>query len=124
MPSIREPNNLGDLLKYEAPNLYSRETATLSAGHSLTLGTVVAFDASGYLVPLDPIANDSAAVASGILAADCDALLMARDDALVIVRHAVVSPVALIWPDGITDAQKTLATRQLAERGIVLRTPA
>ena len=124
MPSITESNNLGDLLKYEAPNLYSRETATLSAGHSLTLGTVVAFDVNGDLVPLDPTANDNTAIASGILAAECDALLMARDDALVIVRHAVISPAVLTWPDGITDTQKVIATQQLAERGIVLRTPA
>ncbi|MDO3510287.1 head decoration protein, partial [Ralstonia pseudosolanacearum] len=25
MPVLQEPLNLGDLLKYEAPNLYSRE---------------------------------------------------------------------------------------------------
>ena len=27
MPAISETNNLGDLLKYEAPNLYSRDLA-------------------------------------------------------------------------------------------------
>ena len=32
MTAIREANNLGDVLKYEAPNLYSRDLATVAAG--------------------------------------------------------------------------------------------
>ena len=32
MTSITEQNNLGDLLKYEAPNRYSRDVATIAAG--------------------------------------------------------------------------------------------
>ena len=41
MPSITQSKNLGDLLKYEAPNLYSREAATVAAGQNLQLGTVL-----------------------------------------------------------------------------------
>lgn len=41
MPVLQEPLNLGDLLKYEAPNLYSRERVTVAAGQSLPLGAVV-----------------------------------------------------------------------------------
>ena len=37
MSAIQETNNLGDLLKYEAPNLYSRDLATVSAGQNLVL---------------------------------------------------------------------------------------
>jgi hypothetical protein len=33
--------NLGDLLKYEAPNLYSRDRVTVVAGQNLPLGAVV-----------------------------------------------------------------------------------
>jgi hypothetical protein len=40
MPVQTETNYLGDVLKYEAPNLFSRDQATLSAG-SLALGAVV-----------------------------------------------------------------------------------
>jgi hypothetical protein len=32
-----EPNNLGDLLKFEAPSLYSREEITVAQGQNLTL---------------------------------------------------------------------------------------
>ena len=41
MATITEPMNLGDLLKYEAPNLYSRERITVASGQNLLLGTVV-----------------------------------------------------------------------------------
>ena len=35
MPALAEPLNLGDLLKYEAPNLYSRDQVTVAAGQNL-----------------------------------------------------------------------------------------
>ena len=41
MPAMQEPINLGDLLKYEAPNLYSRDRVTVAAGQTLPLGTVL-----------------------------------------------------------------------------------
>ena len=41
MSTITEANNLGDLLKYEAPNRYSRDVATIAAGQNLPLGTVL-----------------------------------------------------------------------------------
>ena len=40
MPVQTESNYLGDVLKYEAPNLFSREEVTLTAGN-LALGAVV-----------------------------------------------------------------------------------
>jgi hypothetical protein len=40
MPVQTESNYLGDVLKYEAPNLFSREEVTLTAGN-LVLGAVV-----------------------------------------------------------------------------------
>ena len=40
MPVQTESNYLGDLLKYEAPNLFSREEVTLTAGN-LALGAVI-----------------------------------------------------------------------------------
>ena len=41
MNLLREPNRLGDVLKYEAPNHYSREECVLAQGQALKLGTVV-----------------------------------------------------------------------------------
>jgi len=45
MPVLDEANNLGDVLKYETPNLYSREAVTVLAGSGadrvLPVGTVI-----------------------------------------------------------------------------------
>ena len=58
MSAIQETNNLGDLLKYEAPNLYSRDLATIAAGQNLLLGAVVGRDSTtGKLKELDPTAT-------------------------------------------------------------------
>ena len=51
MPVITQTNNLGDLLKYEAPNLYSREAATIAAGQNLLLGTVLGRNTGRRQVP-------------------------------------------------------------------------
>ena len=59
MPVITEGLNLGDLLKYEAPNLYSRDQVTVAAGQNLVLGTVVGIDATTAKVKqIDPAATD------------------------------------------------------------------
>jgi len=125
MPAIQEPNNLGDLLKYEAPNLYSRAVATVAAGQNLVLGTVVGRETTtGKLKALDPIAIDGTGVAIGVLAADTDASLADRDDALLIARHAIVARSALIWPAGITPTEQAAAITQLETRGVLVRTSA
>lgn len=125
MPAIRESNNLGDLLKYEAPNLYSRDRATIAAGQTLALGTVVgAVTATGQLKALNPAGTDGTEVAVGVLATDIDAALAARDDAVLIARHAIVASHALVWPDGITAPQEASAVAQLQALGILIRTAA
>ncbi len=125
MPAIQEPNNLGDLLKYEAPNLYSRDVATVAAGQNLALGAVVGREtATGKLKALDPAATDGTEVAAGVLAADVDATLIDRDDALLIARHAIVARSALIWPAGITPTEQAAAVTQLETRGVLVRTSA
>ena len=51
MPVITEGLNLGDLLKYEAPNLYSRDQVTVAAGQNIVLGTVVGIDTTTARCP-------------------------------------------------------------------------
>lgn len=122
MPSITQAGTLGDLLKYEAPSLYSREAATVAAGQNLQLGTVLGRKTDdGKLYALAPGASDGSETAAGVLAADIDATLINRDDALLIARHAIVARSALIWPTGITAAQKAAAEAQLAALGILVR---
>jgi len=123
MPIITETNNLADLLRYEAGSRYSRERATLAAGHALTLGTVIATDTTtGKIAPFDPADTGSLNQATGVLLDDCDATLADNPDALVLVRHALVLRDALIWPDAITAEQQAAAEAQLLALGILVRT--
>jgi len=122
MPSITQPNNLGDLLKYEAPNLYSREQDTVAATQNLPLGTVVGREtATAKLKALDPAATDGTEAAVGVLGNDIDATLADRPDALLIARHAIVARGAVLWPSDITAPQQATATTQLAALGILVR---
>ena len=122
MPSITEPKNLGDLLKYEAPNLYSRDRVTVASGQTLALGTVVGVvTATSKLKALDPAATDGTELARGVIANDVDAALADRDDGLLIARHALVARNALVWPSGITAELKAAAEAQLKAIGILVR---
>jgi hypothetical protein len=125
MPVITESMNLGDLLKYEAPNLYSRDAITLAAGQNLKLGSVLGQDSTeGKFHAFNPAATDGTENAVGVLANDTDATLIDRDDAILISRHAILARHALLWPEGITPTQKTAATAQLRGLGLVVRTAA
>ena len=122
MPALAEPLNLGDLLKYEAPNLYSRDSVTVASGQNLPLGTVVGLvTATGKFKQLDPSAEDGTQVAAGVLLQACDATLIDRDDGLVVARHAIVAHHALAWPDAITTAEKLTAIAQLKALGVLVR---
>ena len=122
MPTITHPKNLGDLLKYEAPNLYSREQDTVAAAQHLALGTVVGRETiTAKLKGFDPTASDGAESAVGVLGNEVDATLIDRDDAILIARHAIVARGALIWPAGITASQRQTAEAQLAAHGVLVR---
>ena len=122
MPALAEPLNLGDLLKYEAPNLYSRDRVTVASGQNLPLGTVVGIvTATAKFKQLDPSAEDGTQVAAGVLLQACDATLIDRPDGVAITRHAVVAHHALAWPDAITTAEKLAAIAQLKALGVLVR---
>jgi len=122
MPVITESQNLGDLLKYEAPNLYSRESVTIAAGQNLKLGSVLGqASVDGKFHALNPTATDGTEIAVGVLANDADATLIDRDDAILIARHAILAKHALIWPAGISVAQMAAAVTQLQGLGMVVR---
>ena len=121
-PVFTEGLNLGDLLKYEAPNLYSRDQVTVAAGQVLALGAVVGvITASSKVKVVDPSASDGSEVAAGVLIQAVDANLADRDDGLIVARHAIVADHALVWPTGITVAEKKSAVAQLKALGILVR---
>jgi hypothetical protein len=123
MTALREPLNLGDLLKYEEDCLnYSRDQVTVAAGRNLGLGTVLGrVTTTGKLMAFDPEATDGTETPAGILLADCDATLIDRDDAILLARQGIVATHAVVWPGGITAVQKAAAIAALEVRGILLR---
>ncbi len=122
MPVITEGLNLGDLLKYEAPNLYSRDQVTVAAGQNLVLGTVVGIDATTAKVKqIDPAATDGTEARGGVLATSGDAGPLEREDGILSARHAVVADHALTWPVGITPLDKAAAIAQLKAVGVLVR---
>lgn len=116
-----EPNNLGDLLKFEAPSLYSREEITVAQGQNLTLGTLVGQQSETDLIKaLNPAATDGTQNALGALIADADAS-SANIKAVIVTRDAILADHAVIWPTTITLEQKTAAIKQLEARGVIIR---
>ncbi|MBD0392132.1 head decoration protein [Wolbachia endosymbiont of Pentalonia nigronervosa] len=120
MSCIIEQNNLGDLLKYEASNLYSREQITVAKGQNLKLGAVVGLDSKDNLIKvLNPTATDGTQTAIGVITSDLNA--KENTKAVVITRIALLADYAIVWPTNITEEQKTAAIKQLEARGIVIR---
>lgn len=110
-----------EFLLSEAPGFRSREKDVLKTPQNLEAGTVVALLDAGKYEILDPAEDDGAEVAAGILAYATDAT-DADVEATFIVRDAEVAADRLVWPEGITELQKTAAIAQLADVGIILRT--
>jgi hypothetical protein len=125
MSVVTETMNLGDLLKFEASHLYSRDQVTVASGRTLSLGTVVATrTAAGKVVQLDPAATDGADLACGVLLGDINAEVADRTDGLLVARHAIVAEHALIWPAGITPEHKAAAVAKLKHLGVLIRASA
>ena len=116
-----EQNNLGDLLKFEAPNLYSREEITVAQGQKLALGAIIGQDSETDLIKaLNPASTDGTQNALGALIAEVDAT-SGNTKAVIVTRDAILADHAVIWPSAITLEQKTAAIKQLEARGVIIR---
>ncbi|WP_353272463.1 head decoration protein [Wolbachia endosymbiont (group A) of Urophora cardui] len=122
MSCITEPNNLGDLLKYEASNLYSRDQITVAKGQNLKLEAVVSkkTDDGGFIRALNPLGTDGTQTAIGVIINDVNSK-DADIKAVIITRVALLADHAIVWPANITEEQETAAIKQLEERGIIVR---
>ncbi|NEV49438.1 head decoration protein [Wolbachia pipientis] len=87
MTSITETNNLGDLLKYEASNLYSRDQITVAKGQNLKLGTVVGCDKDNVIKIINPTATDGTQTAIGVIISDAKE----NTKAVIITRIALLA---------------------------------
>jgi len=121
MPVQAEPNYLGDWLKFEEDNNYSRDEVTVASGQNLAAGTVVGvITASGKVTQLAPGASDGSQNAAGVLLNAVDASTGDKPG-VIIARHAVCSDKGLVWPASITDPQKSTAISQLKALGVLVR---
>lgn len=121
MSCISEQNNLGDLLKYEASSLYSRDQITVARGQNIKLGTVVAKKTDdGFIRVLNPTGTDVTQTAVGVITTD----IHSKDSdmkGVIITRSAMLADHAVVWPANITEEQKNAAIKQLEGRGIIIR---
>ncbi len=116
-----EQNNLGDLLKFEAPNLYSREEITVAQGQKLALGAIIGQDSETDLIKaFNPAATDGTQNALGALIAEVDAT-SGNAKAVIITRDAILADHAVVWPSAITLEQKAAAIKHLEARGVIIR---
>ena len=114
--------NLADLLKYEAPNLYSRDEVVVAAGQTLALGAVVGrVTATREIVALDPAANDGREIAAGVLLEVIVTTATERRRSVIVSRHAIVFGGALVFAPTLTAEQTAAALAQLAALGVLVR---
>jgi hypothetical protein len=122
MAVLQEPNTLGDLLKYEAPNLYSRDEVVVGAGQTLALGAVVGrVTATREIVALDPTASDGREAVAGVLIEAVVTSATERRRSVIVSRHAIVFGGALVLPTSLTSEQTAAALAQLAALGVLVR---
>jgi len=122
MTAITNDLTLGDLLKYEEENLYSRDQVTVLSGQNLKLGAVIGrVSATQKVKALDPSATDGSEVAAGVVLQSIDASAAEKTNGLIVSRQAIVADHALIWPAVITTEEKTAAIAQLEAIGVLVR---
>lgn len=123
MKTFTEPNNLGDLLKYEADKNYCRETITVAQGQNLKLGTILGMSNDTdqvKAVSLDAEATDETNIAIGVLLEDVDVTSGVKKS-LMVTRDAIVASGCVIFPDAATTEQKKKIIKDLEARGLVIR---
>ena len=122
MTAITNDLTLGDLLKYEEENLYSRDQVTVVNGQNLKLGAVIGrVSATQKVKALDPSATDGSEVAAGVVLQSIDASAAEKTNGLIVSRQAIVADHGLIWPAAITSEEKTAAIAQLEAIGVLVR---
>ena len=122
MTAITNDLTLGDLLKYEEENLYSRDQVTVLSGQNLKLGAVIGrVSATQKVKALDPSATDGSEVAAGVVLQSIDASAAEKTNGLIVSRQAIVADHALVWPVAITTEEKTAAIAQLEAIGVLVR---
>jgi len=119
MATYTEPKTLSDVLLVEVKPGWTKDRVTIAAGQQYEIGTVLA-KVSGKYQMIDPAGTGAAKKSVAVLAQNVDTTSGERP-AAVIARGAVVAVDGLVWPEAITDAQKTTAQTELEALGIIVK---
>ena len=119
MTTYNEPKVLSDVLLIEVKPGWTKDRGMIVADKKYELGTVLA-KVSGKYYAIDLAGTGAAKKAAAVLAQHIDTTAGERLGA-VIARGAVVAIDGLVWPEGVTDAQKTTAYTELEALGIIAR---
>ena len=102
-----------------AGKTHEQKPITLASGENLVRGNVLGLVTASYeYVELNPAGSDGSEVARSILVEDCDASAAAKKIQGYFTGKYKLSD--LVWPAGITDAQKNAAILALQDRGIIV----
>jgi hypothetical protein len=124
---LTQGQNTGEFILAEPEQLISREvvTVTVGAGEKLVSGRVLSkLSATSKYVPYDNAGTDGSEGAAGILYNEVDNTsgdAPADFKATALVRLCAVNKTALVWSDGVVDADKTAAYADLAAAFILAR---
>jgi len=121
MPELAEPLNLGDILKHEAPKMFSRDAVTVAKTQNLTMGTVVGrVTSSDEIVAFDPSATDGSNEVAGIIITNVETTDETKRS-VIIARHAAFLTDHVVFPEAITEAEKKAAIKALKSLDILLK---
>lgn len=117
---VTAPRILSDLVKYEEELAYSREIAGVVKLDTVTdVGTPLALDANSKTVPLPA---DGSLVCIGVsLSVRAATTADTTGDITYIRRQSILASSGIIWPTGISDANKAKALGEIEIRGVVVR---
>lgn len=119
---FQEGRHAGEFLVSEGNGNISRETGIIKAGAGqLQAGAVLGqITADKTFVPVNPDASDGSQTAKAILFAGANAATVAVR-ATLMLRLCEVNADALIWTEGMTDAEIAAALTQLTDHFIFAR---
>ncbi|UNF39109.1 head decoration protein [Bartonella krasnovii] len=98
----------------------SNEEVVFASGAFVEAGTVMGkVTATGKYVPLNPTRSDGSQMPAGISYATVDAT-EAEQRAVITARLSTVKASELLWPDAITDEQKSAAIQALEDNNKIM----
>ena len=120
LTAVNEGTHTGEYIEFEVAPIMSREEVTLAANQDLEAGTVLSENGGEYFI-LAPGAADGTQVAEAILYGAADTTDGTTAQVTITARLSVVAEDSLVFPSGITAAEKATAIDNLAAQNIFVK---